>query len=75
MQVSVAPAVTLLAEQATETPEIVTEGLSAIVAEADLVLSCALVAVTVTEVPVIGAMSTPPEVTVPDELDQFTAEE
>jgi hypothetical protein len=46
-----------------------------IVLDADLVLSCALVAVIVADVPVAGAVKTPPEVMVPAEVAQFTAEE
>ena len=71
----VAPAVTLLEAQATVTPVTEMAGVRAMVADADLVLSCALVAVTVTEVPVVGAVRTPPEVIVPTDVDQFTAEE
>ncbi len=47
----------------------------AMVLDADLVLSCALVAVMVAVVPVAGAVKTPPEVMVPAEAVQFTAEE
>jgi hypothetical protein len=49
--------------------------LSVRVVEADLVASWVLMAVTVTEVPVVGAVSTPAEEMVPAEVDQVTAEE
>ncbi len=67
------PAATLLAAQLTEIAVIV--GSTAIVADADLVESCILVAVTVTDVPVEGAVSTPAGEMAPAEARQVTAVE
>ena len=55
--------------------EIVSGMVTLIVAEPDLAVFCVLVAVTVTEVPVVGAVRTPVEEMLPAEVDQVTAEE
>jgi hypothetical protein len=65
----------VLVAQVTVSPVIVLDGVTAIVAVADLVVSCVLVAFTVTEVPVVGAVNTPAALMVPAEVDQVTAEE
>jgi hypothetical protein len=56
------------------TPLIVSWGVSVRVAEPDLVGSCVLVAVMVTEDPVLGAVKRPAEVMEPAEADQVTPE-
>ena len=72
---SVQPTVTVL-------PVVVVTGLlmtiaefKEIVVDADLVLSCALVAVMIAEAPLLGAVNRPPEVMVPADVAQLTAEE
>jgi len=69
--------------QLTVTVELVTEitgfviasaALSVMTAVPDLVGSCVLVAVTVTDVPVAGAVSKPAELMLPADADQVTAE-
>ena len=55
--------------------EIVSGMVTLIVAEPDLAVFWVLVAVTVTEVPVVGAVRTPVEEMLPAEVDQVTAEE
>jgi hypothetical protein len=72
VQVIVLPAT---AEAGQITPTLETAPLRAIVAAADLVGSCVLVTVTVTEDPVVGAVRTPAGVMLPAEVDQVTAEE
>ncbi len=52
--------------------EMVRTGVRATVKVPDLVASCVLVAVTVTEVPVDGAVNTPAELMLPPETDQLT---
>jgi hypothetical protein len=64
----VVPLVARLADwQVTVTPVIVGGGVRVIVADPDFVESCTLVAVTRTEVPVFGAVSTPAALIVPAE--------
>ncbi len=60
------------------TSTLVTTGVAemmAMVATALLVASCALLTETVTELPVVGNVSTPAWLIVPAEVDQVTAEE
>jgi hypothetical protein len=62
------------APQVTATPVMVAGGVvRAIVKLPDLLVSCVLVAVTVTEVPVAGALTRPVVLTVPAEIDQVVA--
>ncbi len=75
VQVVVLLAARLVAPQAMETPVTVAAGAMVREIDPDLVVSWALVAVTVTEVPVVGAVSTPAEVMAPADAVQFTAEE
>ena len=69
------PATTVVAGQVTVTPLIVGGGMTVTVAVEDLVGSWTLVALTVIDVPVVGAVRTPVEVIEPPEADQVTAEE
>jgi hypothetical protein len=48
-------------------------GVRVISADADLVVSCTLVAVTVTELPTFGAVRTPVEVIIPADVAKVTA--
>jgi len=75
VQATVLPARTLPVPQDTEMLEIVAEGVTGRTTEDDLVESCTLVAVTVTEVPLLGAVSTPAGVIEPAEADHVTADE
>jgi hypothetical protein len=72
---TVPPARTLPVPQTTEMLEIVAEGVTGTTTEDDLVGSCVLVAVTVTDVPLLGAVRTPAGVIEPAEADHVTAEE
>ncbi len=65
----------IVAKQASSTLETFADCVSAMLAVAYLVGSCLLAALTVTDVPVAGAVSTPPTVIEPAEVDQVTAEE
>ncbi len=67
------PATRLLAWQVTATPVMVGRGVSVISADADLVLSCTLVAVMTTEFPVVGAVSTPAGEIAPADAAKVTA--
>ena len=60
---------------ATVIPVMVVAGVTDMVTDADLDVFWVLVARIVTEVPVVGAVSMPPEEIVPPEVDQLTAEE
>jgi len=71
----VAPGAIVVAGQVTVTLLTVGGGVTVTVVVADLVGSWMLVALTMTEVPVVGAVRTPAEVMVPAEADQVTAEE
>lgn len=64
----------VLVAETTGVPVIASAGVTVSVVAADLVGSCVLVAVTVTVVPVAGAVSRPAGVIVPAEADQVTAE-
>lgn len=75
VQVVVLLAARLVTPQAMETPVTVELGATATTTDADLVGSCVLVAVTVTEVPLVGAVRTPVGLIVPADAAQFTAEE
>jgi hypothetical protein len=72
VQVVPPPAVRLVAWQVTETPVMVGSGVSVMTADADLVVSWTLVAVTRTEDPVLGAVRRPAGVIVPADAEKVT---
>jgi hypothetical protein len=74
VQVTVAPAAAESALQVTLTPVTEATWVTATVATPETVGSCVLVARTVTELPVVGAVKTPAGVMLPAEVVQVTPE-